>query len=206
MTEQETRDLACKNAAVAFTELHPEYIVCAENSALILQWLLENPDLDKASVSAYERAFEAMRGSLKLRKPEPVPEPAPDPEKMDSETFKQKILIPEFSQRNKPLDPLVRDFFTSHKHIKMCSHNWSTIIDWLYARQLEPSQANLHTAAEACWNSPGLQVSDSYLESLPSSELKKIAEAEFRQMHANDPAPQSMKPLGVSWSRWANER
>src|SRR5258707_99358 len=25
----------------------------------------------------------------------------------------------------------------------MCSHNWSTIIDWLYERQVEPSQPNL---------------------------------------------------------------
>ena len=206
MTEQEIKDLAFKNAAVAFTELHPEYIVCAENSAVIMQWLLENPDVDRSSVSAYQQAFEAVRGSLRLREAEPVPEPPLDPERMSSEDYKNLIVIPEFSQRNKPLDPLVRDFFASHKHIRMCSHNWSTIIDWLYDRQLEPSQANLHTAAEACWVSPGLEVSDKYLDSLPSEELKKLAEAEFREMHANDPAPQSIKPLGVSWSRWKNER
>ena len=44
---------------------------------------------------------------------------------------------------NSTLDPLVGDFFPSHKHIRMCSHNWSTIIDWLYERQVEPSQPNL---------------------------------------------------------------
>jgi hypothetical protein len=202
----EIKELACRNAAVAFTELHPEFVVCPENSALILQWLVENPDADKSSVSAYEQAFEAMRDSLRLREPEPTPEPAPDPEKMDAETFKQTILIPEFSQRSKPLDPLVGDFFKSHPHIRMCSRNWSTIIDWLYERQIEPSQANLHTAADACWISSGLEVSDSYLDSLSSAELKRLAEAEFRQMHANDPAPQSAKPIGVSWSRWHHDR
>jgi hypothetical protein len=149
--EQDTNQ-AMKNAARAFTELHPEYITCPENLEPMMDYLVEHPDLDKTAVASYEEAFRATRDKLRLKNLPPLEPTTTDAdfERLSADEYKTRVVIPEFQKLNQSGEPSPMDdaFWGAHTLIARSAYNPRLLFEWLTAQQLKPSLANLHTAYE----------------------------------------------------------
>jgi hypothetical protein len=207
------RDLAAKSAAVTFTELNPQYVICPENSALMLteiQRLVDEKGADPCAVTTYQQAFSTLNaeGKLKLQEP-PRSEPEPDLERMSAAEFKRRVVLPEWQSRQKKAEPpseehkTLQTLFESHG-LALSPYNLKLVTGFMNARGLEYSVANLETAIEHL----NLEVSDAVVESLPADVYRKVVvEPEFRERQSKEPTPQPDRPFGVkSWSSYIHNR
>ena len=178
-----------------------------------MDYLVEHPDLDKTAVASYEEAFRATRDKLRLKKLPPLEPTTTDAdfERLSADEYKTRVVIPEFQKLNQSGEPSPMDdaFWGAHPLIARSAYNARLLFEWLTAQQLKPSLANLHTAYEQIasgWGNARLVLSERAIEEMPCSEYRGYVEREFRKNHSNQTPQQSNKPLGVSWSRWINER
>jgi hypothetical protein len=208
------RDLSAKNAAVAFTQITPQYEICAENSALMLteiQRLVEEKGADACSVATYQQAFSTLNAEGKLKLQElPRSEPEPDLEHMSAAEYKRRVVVPEWQSRQKKAEPpsekhkTLQTLFESHG-LALSSYNLKLVTGFMNARGLEYSVSNLETAIEHL----NLEVSDAVVERLPADIYRKVVvEPEFRERESKQPKPEpSNVPLGVrSYSSWLHNQ
>lgn len=207
------RDLAAKSAAVVFTELTPQYVVCPENSVLMLteieRLVNENGD-DPCAVSTYLQAFSTLNAAGKLKlQDSPRSEPEPDLEHMSAAEYKRRVVVPEWQSRQKKTEPpseeqkTLQTLFESHG-LALSPYNLKLVTEFMNRRGLEYSVSNLETAIEHL----NLEVSDAVVESLPADVYRKVVvEPEFRERQSKEPTPQPDRPFGVkSWSSYIHNR
>jgi hypothetical protein len=199
MTDEEQRELAV-DAALAFMAAEPTFIAIPENSRLIVEYIEAHAELDPTTVSTYRQAFHASRARLRFE------------HHMSGDEYRQKVVIPVFQkrQREKPklseTDALLKDIFESHKFRDSLSNRAK--VD-RYMREhgiVDYSPENLSHAINTVAEHPGLEPSDAAITAMPSSELKKYIEREFKEQQAKNPPKTSDKPFGVNWSNWLNGR
>ena len=62
------------------------------------------------------------------------------------------------------------------------------------------SLENLPHAIETVSEFPGLELSDAAIAAMPSNELKKYIEREFKEQQMKQQPHETNKPKGVNWS------
>jgi len=199
MTDDEKSSLAV-DAALAFMAAEPTFVAIPGNSEIIVEYIEAHPELDPTAVGTYQQAFVACRDRLRFE------------HQMSAEEYKNAVVIPVWKKRQqqKPqpneIDSMLKDLFESHGCRDTLANRAK--VD-RYMREygiFDYSLENLNHAIQTVAEHPGLEASDAAIAAMPSSELKKYIEREFKELQSKNPPKPSTKPIGINWSNFLNGR
>jgi len=207
----EARDLAARNAAQTFSDLTPAYLPCPENLQAIIRWFNAHPEADPTEVNSFQSAFSQLCAEGKLKMPEPIEQELTEADyrTMSADEFRKRIVEPQFAEQErkaKPeVDPFAGEFWTAHPDVAPSKKNSSILLNWLFRRDLAPTQGNLHVAYES--TSEQMEPSDEAISRMSADEFKKrIVEPEFQEIESKRPKPERQFPLGVRYTRYLHDR
>jgi hypothetical protein len=206
----EARDIAAKNAAQTFAELTPAYLPCPENLEAIVKWFKAHPDADPTEVNSFQSAFSQLSAEGKLKMPEPTEPELTDADykTMSADEFRKRIVEPQFAEQKrkaKPdVDPFAGEFWAAHPDVAPSKKNSAILLNWLFRRDLAPTQGNLHVAYES--TSSQMEPSDLAISRMSSDEFKRrIIDPEFREIESKRPKPERKFPMGVRYTRYLHD-
>jgi len=206
----EARDLAAKNAAQTFMELTPAYLPCPENLEAIIKWFKAHPSADPTEVRYFQSAFSELCAEGKLKMPEPTEPQLTDADykTMSADEFRKRIVEPQFAElkrKTKPeVDTFAGEFWAAHPDVAPSKKNSAILLNWLFHRDLTPTQGNLHTAYESTFGQ--MEPSDLAISRMSSDEFKKrIVDPEFQEIESKRPKRERKFPIGVRYTRFLHD-
>ena len=127
---------------------------------------------------------------------------------MSADEFRERIVEPQFAEQKrkaKPeIDPFAGEFWAAHPDVSPSKKNSAILLNWLFRRDLAPTQGNLHTAYES--TSGQMEPSDLAISRMSSDEFKKrIVDPEFREIESKRPRRERKFPIGVRYTRYLHD-
>ena len=174
--------------AWTFSNITKSGIAVPANSEIIVEYLLDHPELSPVEVSSYHQAFEASRDRLRFD------------HQMSSEEYKQAVVIPVWKkkQQDKPqpseIDLILKELFES-RGFRDSLTNRAPCHRYPQEHAIDDcSLENLSHLIDTVIKYPGLELSDQAIDALPSREFRKYVEQEFKRRQAKQPPKSSDKP------------